>query len=151
VSLGIGQWSGPEAVVLLEEIRTKAPENFAALDTAGIGAWLDRKTIPDVLEEQEIACLQTLISTHTGVQVQTERMRNAVAEALKLARRLGYEDIQSQLLCGVILHLGGQGMVRRCAELARENELTLWEALEQTSPELYCGCQRILSMEELYA
>lgn len=151
LSLGIGQWSGSDAVMLLKQIRMKGPEVFDALDTASIGAWLETNTLPYTLEEQSVACLQKLLSSHIGVQVQEERLEKFIEEALHLAQELGYEDAQSQLLCGVMLHLGGQGTVRRCAELAREKELTLPEALEQISSELYHGCQRILSMEELYA
>ncbi len=151
LSVGIGQWSGPEAVMLLKQIRLKEPETFDALDTAGIGVWLETETLPDVPKEQTVACLQKLLSSHAGLQAQEERLEKSVSEALCLAQELGFADTPSQLLCGVLLHMGGRGTVQRCAELAHEKELTLPEALEQISPELYHGCQIILSMEELYA
>ena len=145
LSLGIGQWSGTEALDLLNRIRQADEKNFNLLDTAGIGEMLECWQASSRLDEKTLECLKTILSSHVGVQVQEEKLEEQMGRSIALADSLGVEDTQAQLLCAAIAHLGGNGMVRRCVQLAK-GDLSrngLLAVLQQVSPTVYHSCQAV--------
>lgn len=143
LSLGIGQWYGPHAMDLLMRIRQADEAAFARLDTVGLGALLDEKRLPLTADPEMDGCLQKLLSSRAGIQVQEEKLCTALDAYREEAQAMGVEDPQAQLLCAAVGHLGGSAVMQRCVELAREDlsKSALLAALEQVSPQVYRSCQ----------
>lgn len=152
LSLGIGQWSGREAIALLQEIQAKDQAGFARMDTAGISRWLEQDRLPYEVEAETVTCLKAILASNAGVQAQEGRLDRFIQGAMDQARLLGVTDQEAQLLCTVIAHLGGMGTVRRCVEQTQEDlsNTAILAALEQIHPELYASCRRLIIMEGNY-
>lgn len=138
-AVGIGQWSGAEAVELLKEIRSADEALFARLDTAQIGKHLD------LGELQADQCLSSILSSRAGVAVQEAKMTETIQKYLAYARSLGVTDAKAQQLCGAIQHLGGRAVLRRCVALAGKDlsQSALLTVLEEVNPDLYSSCRKI--------
>lgn len=142
-TLGIGQWSGSEAVDLLERIRREDEAAFARLDTAGVGLCLEQGQLPDTAEAAQ--CLSRILASRAGVRVQENKMKETIHRYTAYARSLGVTEEKAQLLCGAIQHLGGREVLRRCTGLAGEDlsPSALLTALEKVNPRLYRSCRSI--------
>ena len=116
ITIGAGQWYGPEAKELLNRIRQADPSGFAALDTAGIASDLDSKdwsTYQVSKGSAKATCIQAIISTDVGKRCQDQMMDEQLTKFMQEAAELGVTDQLAQMMCANIRHLGGLSAVKR--------------------------------------
>lgn len=116
ITIGAGQWYGPEAKKLLNTIRSKYPSTFASLDTAGIASDLDSKDWSSYklsASSAKAKCIVKIINTPEGRAVQDQLIDEQMAQYLEEARNLGVTEIKAMMMCANIRHLGGLGAVKR--------------------------------------
>ena len=116
ITIGAGQWYGPEAKKLLNTIRSKYPSTFAALDTAGIANDLDNRDWSTYKLSEGSAkanCIVKIINTSEGRSVQDQLIDEQMTKYLEEARSLGVTEIKAMMMCANLRHLGGLGAVKR--------------------------------------
>jgi hypothetical protein len=116
ITIGAGQWYGPEAKKLLNTIRTQYPAVFAALDTAGIAYDLDTKnwsTYKLSKSSAKAKCIVKIISSPEGIACQNQLIDEQMVQYLAEARSLGVTEIKAMMMCANLRHLGGLGAVKR--------------------------------------
>ncbi len=133
ITIGAGAWYANEAKTLLSRIRSKDPETFAKLDTAGIGNDLDtqdwsvygtdgticstkaegKKHITIASGSAKAKAISAIIGSDVGIQVQKELMAEECAKYIKEAENLGVTDLKAKMFCVNIRHLGGLSAVKR--------------------------------------
>ncbi len=116
ITIGAGQWFGPEAKTLLNRIRQADPVLFSKLDTAGVAADLDSKdwsTYKLSKSSAKAKCIVAIISSDIGKKCQDELMDEQLAKYMKEAANLGVTDEAAQMMCANIRHLGGLSAVKR--------------------------------------
>ena len=116
ITIGAGQWYGPEAKELLSRIRDKDNELFASLDTAGIGADLDSANWSSYQiskSSDKAKCIVAIISTDVGKSVQDEMIDEQMIKFMEEALDLGVTNIDALMMCANIRHLGGLSALKR--------------------------------------
>lgn len=116
ITIGAGQWYGPEAKTLLNTIRWQYPDVFAALDTAGIASDLDNcnwSTYKLSKNSARAKCIVKIINSEAGRAVQDQLIDQQMLKYLEEARSLGVTDLKAMMMCANLRHLGGLGAVKR--------------------------------------
>lgn len=108
ISLGIGQWYGPQAQALLRSIRESDEETFRALDTANIATDLDTadwsRYQPDA---QKAACIRQILGSEEGIRTQDTLLMDQLQTYLTTAQDKGITDTKTQTLYALLCHLLG--------------------------------------------
>lgn len=116
ITIGAGQWFANEAKRLLNLIRETDPAGFAALDTAGIAYDLDHcdwSTYKVSAGSAKAKCIQKIISSPAGIQCQDYLIDEQMKQYLEEAKALGVTDLDAQMMCANLRHLGGLSAVKR--------------------------------------
>ena len=116
ITIGAGQWYGPEAKTLLNLIRTTDPALFASLDTAGIASDLDSvswSTYAISKTSAKAKCIVSIISTDVGKRCQDQLMDEQMVKFMAEAESLGVTDLRAKMMCVNIRHLGGLSALKR--------------------------------------
>lgn len=116
ITIGAGQWYGPEAKTLLNTIRSQYPSTFASLDTEGIAYDLDNKNWSSYKLSEGSAkanCIVRIINSEAGRAVQDQLIDEQMAKYLAEARSLGVTEIKAMMMCANLRHLGGLDAVKR--------------------------------------
>lgn len=135
ITIGAGQWYGPEAKTLLERIHKANPTVWEKLDTTGV--WKDVQSADwsryNIAEGSSKAqCIVKLISTTTGIKCQDTLLDEQMTEYVQEAAELGVTDSAAQAMCANFRHQGGLSAVKRI--LAKTD-------LPYTLDNLYAACQ----------
>ena len=135
ITIGAGQWYGPEAKTLLRRIRKASPAEWQRFDTAGV--WRDVQsanwdTYNISSGSAKAECIVALIGTATGIKCQDALLDEQMAAYVREAESLGVTDPAGQAMCANFRHQGGQGAVTRI--LAKT-------AKPYTLDSLYKACQ----------
>jgi hypothetical protein len=116
ITIGAGQWYGPEAKTLLNRIRSADPALFASLDTAGVAADLDSSDWSSYRISKTSAkakCIVSIISTDVGKAMQDQLIDEQMIKFMQEAKNLGVTDINALMMCANIRHLGGLSALKR--------------------------------------
>ena len=116
ITIGAGQWYGPEAKTLLNNIRKADPALFESLDTAGIASDLDNanwSTYKVSKTSAKAKCIKAIISSEVGKKCQDQLMDEQLMKYMKEAADLGVTDVKAQMMCANIRHLGGLSALKR--------------------------------------
>ena len=116
ITIGAGQWFANEAKRLLNLIRETDPAGFAALDTEGIAYDLDNcdwSTYKVSADSAKAKCIQKIISSPAGIQCQDYLIDEQMKQYLEEAKALGVTDLDAQMMCANLRHLGGLSAVKR--------------------------------------
>ena len=135
ITIGAGQWYGPEAKTLLQRIKKASPAEWQRLDTAGV--WGDvQKADWDTYNissgSAKAKCIVSIISTATGIKCQDALLDEQMAAYVREAENLGVTDPAGQAMCANFRHQGGLSAVKRI--LAKTAE-------PYTLESLYRACQ----------
>lgn len=135
ITIGAGQWYGPEAKTLLERIHKANSTVWDKLDTAGV--WEDVRSADwscyNIAEGSEKAkCIVKLISTTTGIKCQDTLLDEQMEAYAREAEELVVTDPAAQAMCANFRHQGGLSAVKRI--LAKTD-------LPYTLDNLYTACQ----------
>lgn len=116
ITIGAGQWYATEAQRLLKLIREKDPAGFKKLDTAGIGNDLDNanwSTYKVAKGSVKAVCIQKIIDTEVGHQVQDQLVIEQMEVYIKEAQDLGVTDMDAKMMCANFRHQGGYSAMKR--------------------------------------
>ena len=116
ITIGAGQWYGPEAKTLLNLIRETDYATFSALDTAGIEEDLDNQDWSQYRISKNSAkakCIKKIISSDVGKKCQDQLMDQQLVKYMQEAAELGVTDVAAQMMCANIRHLGGLSALKR--------------------------------------
>ena len=116
ITIGAGQWYGPEAKTLLQRIKKASPAEWQRLDTAGV--WGDvQKADWDTYNissgSAKAKCIVALIGTATGIKCQDALLDEQMAAYVREAETLGVTDPAGQAMCANFRHQGGLSAVKR--------------------------------------
>lgn len=135
ITIGAGQWYGPEAKTLLERIHKANPTVWEKLDTAGV--WEDVRSadwscynISDGSDKAQ--CIVKLISCTSGIKCQDALLDEQMEVYVQEAIELGVTDPAAQAMCANFRHQGGLSAMKRI--LAKAD-------LPYTLDNLYEACQ----------
>lgn len=135
ITIGAGQWYGPEAQTLLKCIHDTDTALWDRFDTADV--WGDVQTedwscynIASVC--QKAKCIVNLISTNVGIQCQDALLDEQMESYVRESENLGVTDPAGQAMCANFRHQGGLSAVKRI--LAKT-------AKPYTLESLYRACQ----------
>ena len=116
ITIGAGQWYGPEAQTLLKRIHNTDTALWDRFDTADV--WGDVQTedwscynIASVC--QKAKCIVNLMSTNVGIQCQDALLDEQMAAYVREAESLGVTDPAGQAMCANFRHQGGLPAVKR--------------------------------------
>lgn len=116
ITVGSGQWFGNEARELLMRIRKADPVGFNQADTAGIGRDLDAGSWQNYricADSDKMRAISRILGSEAGIRVQDEMMDEKLEQYRDDAVAMGVRDMDAQLLCAGLRHLGGSAMVRQ--------------------------------------
>lgn len=116
ITIGAGQWYGPEAKTLLERIYKANPTLWDKLDTANVLNDVknaDWNTYSISESSAKAQCIIKLISTTVGISCQDALLDDQMQVYIKEALDLGVTDQQGQAMCANFRHQGGYGAVTR--------------------------------------
>lgn len=117
ITIGAGAWYATEAKRLLAAIRDADPDDFAKLDTAGIGKDLDTAawSIYKAEKDSEKAkCIMSIIGSATGIRCQDALMEQQIQEYEKsITEQYGSMPDSAMMECINIIHQGGSGALKR--------------------------------------
>ena len=116
ITIGAGQWYGPEAKTLLQRIKKASPAEWQRLDTAGV--WGDvQKADWDTYNissgSAKAKCIVALIGTATGIECQDALLDEQMDVYVREAENLGVIDPAGQAMCANFRHQGGLSAVKR--------------------------------------
>ncbi len=127
ITIGAGQWYATEAQRLLKLIRTKmGATKWAQYDTAGIGTDLDTKnwsTYKLSKTSAKAKCIQKILATAEGIAAQDQLIDEQMVKYLQEAKDLGVKNLDAQMMCANLRHLGGLSAVKRV--LGKSSNYTL--------------------------
>ncbi len=116
ITIGAGQWYGPEAKTLLQRIHKAGSSDWERYDVAGV--WEDVQTadwscynITSVC--QKAKCIVNLIGTAVGIKCQDALLDEQMEVYVKEAQKLGVVDTAGQAMCANFRHQGGSAAVKR--------------------------------------
>lgn len=116
ITIGAGQWYGPEAKTLLQRIHKAGPSDWERYDVAGV--WEDVQAadwscynITSVC--QKAKCIVNLIGTAVGIKCQDALLNEQMEVYVKEAQKLGVADAAGQAMCANFRHQGGLVAVKR--------------------------------------
>lgn len=135
ITIGAGQWYGPEAKTLLERIHKANSTVWDKLDTASV--WEDVQSADwscyNISEGSAKAqCIVKLISTTVGIQCQDSLVDEQMEVYVREAEELGVTDPAAQAMCVNFRHQGGLSAVKRILEKTK---------IPYTLDSLYAACQ----------
>lgn len=116
ITIGAGQWYGPEAKVLLKNIWEEDPELWEELDDAELLQdiqsfdWDDYNIAENSSKAKVIVAV---ISTDVGINCQDSLMDEQMATYVQEAKALGVVNPTAQAMCANFRHQGGYGAVTR--------------------------------------
>ena len=117
ITIGAGQYYGENAKKLLSKIRTKHPDLFERLDTAGVGEDLesaDWGSYRISKDSEKAKCISKIISSEEGKKVQDELMyEEFISGYLDTANSLGIDDVKHAALYIQAAHLNPQALSTR--------------------------------------
>ena len=116
ITIGAGQWYGPEAKTLLQRIRKASPVEWQRLDTANV--WADVQsanwdTYNISSGSAKAKCIVALIGTATGIKCQDALLDEQMETYVREAQNLGVTDPAGQAMCANFRHQGGLSAVKR--------------------------------------
>lgn len=123
ITIGAGQWHANNAKKLLKLIREVDPDTFKQLDTAGIGKdidSLDWTSYKLSKGSSKAKCIQKLIDTEAGHNVQDQLLDKELEGYMEAAANLGVTSVASQAMCANFTHHGGSGATKRIVSRAKE-------------------------------
>lgn len=128
ITIGAGQWYGPEACRLLVDIQAADTALFERLDTAGIASDLNASDWRYYAVAEASAKGQAiikLISTTAGIRCQDTLMDKQIAEyAAYISSKYGVTDDRAMMEWINIIHQGGEEAVKRLmAECSDRNNV----------------------------
>ena len=135
ITIGAGQWYGPEAKTRLQRIRKASPAEWQRFDTAGVWGDVqkaDWDTYNISANSAKAKCIVTLIGTQTGIKCQDALLDEQMEVYVREAEALGVTDPAGQAMCANFRHQGGVSAVKRI--LAKT-------AKPYTLDSLYRACQ----------
>lgn len=121
VTIGSGQWQGLAARDLLVKIRNADEETFKKLDTAGIGEDLDSlnwSTYLVAADSEKGKCIQSILSSDTGIFVQDECLKDRLYAYYEEAEDLGINGSAGCLMYAGLRHVYGARTVNALLETA---------------------------------
>lgn len=116
ITIGAGQWYGPEAQELLQRIHdadVKAWENTDRIGLYENVEFEDWDCFAISKHSQFAELIVKLISTQTGIKCQDEFLDEQMEEYCKEAEKLGVAEPAAQAMCANFRHQGGYGAVTR--------------------------------------
>lgn len=118
---GAGNHAGT-AKKLMQMILTAFPDTFRANDTAGIESDLKRSwdNYDPGVSSKKAKCIQKIISTSEGIKCQDTLLDQQISARIKKAESMGVPDLDAQIMCANIVHLGGQKALDRVLEKTKK-------------------------------
>lgn len=116
MTIGAGQWRAIRAKALLKRIKQEYPEVFKQFDTAGISADLsnyDWNTYSVSTDSTKAKAIRDIIGSSAGRTVQDIVMLEDIAGYIDTVEDMGVTNIQAQMMCVNIMHLGGTSALER--------------------------------------
>lgn len=116
MTIGAGQWRAIRAKNLLKRIKQEHPEVFKQFDTAGIAADLsnyDWSTYSVSTDSTKAKAIRDIIGSSAGKAVQDAVMLEDIAGYIDTVEDMGVTNIQAQMMCVNIMHLGGTSALER--------------------------------------
>ena len=116
ITIGAGQWYGPEAKTLLQRIKKASPAEWQRLDTANVWADVqsaDWDTYNISSGSAKAKCIVALIGTATGIKCQDALLDEQMDVYVREAENLGVIDPAGQAMCANFRHQGGLPAVKR--------------------------------------
>ena len=135
ITIGAGQWYGPEAKTLLQRIHEADTATWKKLDTAGVWQDVLKKnwnTYNISCGSEKAKCIVKLISTTTGIKCQDKLLDDQMEIYIEEAVALGVTDPAGQAMCVNFRHQGGYGAVTRILKKTEK---------PYTLDHLYAACQ----------
>lgn len=123
ITIGAGQWYGPEAKILLKNIWEEDPELWEELDDAELlqdiqsSDWDDYNIAENSSKAKVIVAI---ISTDVGIKCQDSLMDEQMATYVQEAKELGVVNPAAQAMCANFRHQGGYGAVTRILKKTKE-------------------------------
>lgn len=136
ITIGAGGWFATEARKLLKQIREENPTLFTALDKQGISEDIDnadwtiygsdgKGNVTIARGSAKAKCIQTLISTSTGISVQNKLVDQEMIKYVNEAKSLGVTDLKGQMFLANIRHLGGYTPMKWVVDCCKADNLSL--------------------------
>ncbi len=116
ITIGAGQWYGPEAKTLLQRIRKASPAEWQYFDTAGVWGDVqkaDWDTYNISANSAKAKCIVSIISTASGIKCQDTLLDEQMESYVREAESLGVTDPAGQAMCANFRHQGGLSAVKR--------------------------------------
>lgn len=135
ITIGAGQWYGPEAKELLKKIYNTDVQEWCQIDTVGV--------LQDVMNEDwsyynisggslKAKAIVKLISTPVGISCQDNMLDEQMEVYVQEAAALGVTEPDAQAMCANFRHQGGKSAVIRILKKTSE---------PYTLDNLYVACQ----------
>lgn len=135
ITIGAGQWYGPEAKTLLLRIYDAAPDQWKKIDKVRLLEQVQTANWEcfNISRASQLAdTIVALISSDLGVKCQDSLMDEQLAIYAEEAFKQGVTDARAQAMCANFRHQGGEGAVIRI--LAKTEK-------PYTLDSLYAACQ----------
>ena len=116
ITIGAGQWYGPEAKTLLQRIKKASPAEWQRLDTAGVWGDVQKAnwdTYNISANSAKAKCIVSIISTASGIKCQDTLLDEQMESYVREAESLGVTDPAGQAMCANFRHQGGLSAVKR--------------------------------------
>ena len=116
ITIGAGQWYGPEAKTLLQRIRKASPAEWQYFDTAGVWGDVQKAnwdTYNISANSAKAKCIVSIISTASGIKCQDTLLDEQMESYVREAESLGVTDPAGQAMCANFRHQGGLSAVKR--------------------------------------
>lgn len=121
ITIGAGQWYGPEAKRLLNLIKSKYKSVFNKYDANGViggdlnsSDWSNYQLYKNKEKDAaKIKIIVSIISSPEGIKCQDELMDTQIKEMITKAENLGITDTALQAMVVQNIHLGGTKAVQR--------------------------------------
>lgn len=135
ITIGAGQWYGPEAKTLLERIYDADPDQWEKIDKVRLLEQVQTANWDcfNISRVSQLAdAIVALISSDLGIKCQDNLMDEQLATYADEALKQGVTDARAQAMCVNFRHQGGEGAVTRI--LAKTE-------MPYTLDNLYAACQ----------
>ena len=116
ITIGAGQWYGPEAKTFLQRIRKASPAEWQYFDTAGVWGDVQKAnwdTYNISANSAKAKCIVSIISTASGIKCQDTLLDEQMESYVREAESLGVTDPAGQAMCANFRHQGGLSAVKR--------------------------------------
>lgn len=138
LTLGCGQWYGPQALELLRQILAEDAEAFGTMEPPAL---LSSGSVP-VLNEEQRSGLRKALTSEAGIRLQNAWMDRSLEAWTDCAKALGVSDPDSLLLCAALYQLRGDTGAERIITAAEEAPTSeaLLDVIKELEPGLYRTC-----------